>query len=135
MSVLSTRNDPTVRSGYLDMLTDEECERLQVMADKNDMKLKPTVPSQEQAGMFRNARARWEAHREGNAYVLHLNPLHYQRANPYRVQAYGDTPEDAVARYFRGLEDTSPKQLRVTEVVAVYDCVDEQAGEEGELLL
>ena len=82
--------------------------------------------------MFRNGRSRWEVYRNGNAYVLHMNPLHYKRANPYRVQAYGDSPEDAVARYFRGLEGSSPKQLLANEVVSVYKCADEQTCEEGE---
>ena len=133
MTVLELRNDPTQPSRYVDMLTDEQCNELQAMCDKYDMKCKPTKLTKEQVGAARKARQRWQEYTQGNAYMLHLNPLTYYRREPYRQVAYGNSAEEAVANYYRGLEGNSPKQLLCNECVAVY-ALDNPHAMEGELL-
>jgi len=99
----------------------------------NPFKFKQTELTKEQVGAHRKAHQRWQEYTSGTPYMLHLNPLTYYRANPYRVVAYGNSPENAMENYYRGLEGNNPKELLCNECVAVY-ALENSHALEGELL-
>ena len=66
------KNDPTRKSRYLDMLTDEQCDEMEKRMDKYEMKCVPTKLTKEQSGEARKNRQRWENYTTGNAYVLYI---------------------------------------------------------------
>ncbi len=47
---------------------------------------------------------------------------------------YGKNVFQAVRRYYRGLDNKDNWTWKCTKVVAVYDCVDTQTGQAGNLV-
>ena len=133
MTVKELKNDPTRKSKYIDMLTDEQCDELQRHMDKHEMKCSPTPMTKEQAGAARRNQARYAAHTTGIAYVLYVQARTYDQ-KPFRVQAYGKNVHQAVRRYYRGIDDSCNHIWQCTKVVAVYTCVCDQTAQAGELL-
>lgn len=94
-----------------------------------------TIWTKAQVGENRRNRARWDAYVTGTAYRLYLNPLTYKR-RPYKVVAHGNTPAEAIKRYYAGLDGgTNPKELLCRECIAVYALPNPMLPwEEGEKL-
>ena len=92
-----------------------------------------TTKTKEQVNAARRDTLRWEQYTSGTAYMLHLNPLTYQR-RPYKVVAYGNTPAEAIKRYYAGLDGTNPKELLCNQCIAVYALPNPLQPEEGEKL-
>ena len=77
--------------------------------------------------------AKWRDHTTGNAYMLIVQN---RTANhSFRVQQYGRNVFQAVRRYYRGLDSKDNWRWQCTKVVAVYDCIDQQTGQSGKLLI
>ena len=79
------------------------------------------------------AQAKWRDHTTGNAYMLIVQ--NRTMNHTFRVQQYGKNVFQAVRRYYRGLDNASNWTWQCTKVVAVYDCIDQQIGQSGKLLI
>ena len=99
----------------------------------NDFIFKKTVLSKEQAGDARRNHARWQAHKTGKPYVLHIQ--NRTSDHSFRVQAYGKDIYQAVRRYYRGLDNKCNWVWQCTKVIKVFQCDCEATCKEGKLLL
>ena len=99
----------------------------------NDFIFKKTILSKEQISAQRNARRRWEEHRTGKPYVLHI--LNRTSDHSFRVQEYGKNIFQAVRRYYKGLENSGNWVWKCTKVIKVFECSCEATCEEGKRLI
>ena len=99
----------------------------------NEFVFKKTVLTKQQAGDARRNQARWQAHRSGNAYVLHIK--NRTSNHSFRVQAYGKNVFQAVRRYYKGLENKGNWVWQCTKVIKVFQCDCEARCMEGKRLI
>jgi hypothetical protein len=86
-----------------------------------------------QAGLARKNNTRWQAHKTGKPYVLHIQ--NRTSDHSFRVQAYGKNIFQAVWRYYKGLENKGNWVWQCTKVIKVFQCDCEASCKEGKLLL
>ena len=86
-----------------------------------------------QVNAARKAQARWVAYTRGNAYMLYMQARTYDHT--MRVVAYGSTPEDAVKRWYRGLDGNDTWKRQCVRVVAVHACANTRTSQAGDLLM
>ena len=110
----------------IDQLSLQDMDKLKGMPKSNLVKDKDWV------NQCRKMHARWAVHTSGKAYVLYVQ--NRTMSHLFRVQSYGKNVFQAVRRYYRGLDNASNWTWQCTKVVAVYDCVDTQTGQAGNLV-
>ena len=99
----------------------------------NEFVFKKTVLTKQQAGDARRNQARWQAHRSGKAYVLHIQNRTIDHS--FRVQAYGKNVFQAVWRYYKGLEKKGNWVWKCTKVIKVFQCDCQSRCMEGKRLI